>query len=246
MITHFLLIIFLFFMSCTSNSPMNLIEAPKNSDIYFVSNRVQDSCFDNKNPQFLTNFSALNSHSNFQLEGAWKNNYNVLNMQVLGPFGESYAYFELNEHKIRVFSSRKDILENQEIKNLVSFVSSLGAKELRSLFCGSYAFEKDKRTKSIYLNHDSSAQKEIFFTQSGITIDGHSLEVNSNLDLEGGNVNEGYNLVIKSKFSYGFFGADSNFTVHWLGYVDAAKVYPKYIYFGYEKSSYELSILDYN
>ena len=241
----FFLLIFL--VSCTTPSSQKLVSVAADSDIYFVSGRVNDLCLSSKDPQFLTEFSSLGTGTDFQLEGVWKNNYSILNMQVLGVFGEQYAYFELNDHKINVFSARKNILANPEIKNLINFISSIGSHELRNIFCGSYAFKQDKINNTIFVKDNVSSKNDTFFTKNEQEIDGHSIEVQSDLELvDSADDDEGYDLTIKSKFLYGFFGSNTNLEVDWMGYVDEDEVTPKIINFNYENKQYELKILDYN
>lgn len=235
-----------FLFSCTTTSTNDEVAVGADSDIYYVAERVNELCFNSKSPQFLTELSSFrpdagNSGVDFQLEGVWKNDYKTLNMQVIGEFGEQYAYFELNEHEIKVFSSRKNILESPEVKNLIQFISSLGAHELRQMFCGSYAFHPTE--KNILMKGDD------FLVDNKQEIDGHNFDVQSNLNLEDSpsNSNEdGYDLTIQSKFLYGFWGGDSQLNLNWSGFVDDEKVIPKTINFNYEKNQYELSVLDYN
>lgn len=237
--------IFLILNSCTTSSE-NSIAASQDSDIYYVSERVRDLCLDSDDPQFLTQFSSLNSSTSFQLEGVWKNNYTLLNMQVLGAFGEQYAYFELNNHQIKVFSMRQNILEDEKIKNLIHIVSSLGPIQLRNLFCGSYALQNDKKNEVFYLKNDPRYIKDTYSTKSTLNIDDHTLDVQSDFILENSTNNKGYNLTINSQFLYGIFSSNSNFNVEWIGYVDDEQVSPKLINFNYEKDNYEFKILDYN
>ncbi|MES2615865.1 MAG: hypothetical protein V4591_10670 [Bdellovibrionota bacterium] len=243
------IIIFLFlffFCACTTTQKPKLVSVAPDSDIYFVSRRLGELCTSSHSPQFLAEFAALNSGSEFQLEGAWKNNYTVLNMQILGPFGEQYAYFELNGHKLNVFSERKNILENPEIKNLVNFVSSIGALNLRKIFCGSYVFNQEKKNENIFVQNDSYLKEDKYITENQMAIDGHAIEMKSDLDLADSDNDVGYVLTMNSQFSFGFLNSDTHLAIEWMGYIDDEQVLPKIINFNYEKSKYELKILDYN
>ncbi len=224
-----------FIFSCKTTSTQKL--ALPESDIVFISKNINRFCFSSENPQFLSEFLFLDKGSNFQLEGTWKNAYSILNLQVLGLLGETYLQLAVKKNEVKIISSKKETLQNEEIKNLMSFISSVGSSGLREIFCGSYAFNK----KNILFKND-------FYTvENELKIENRSIKVNSNLFLYDSPDNDnGYDLTIKSEFLYGFFNQNTNLQIHWNGYIDDMEVSPKNINVNYNKNKYELKILDYN
>ncbi len=238
---------FFLMASCSTVSYHELEKAPASAKIFSVIRKMNNTCFISNNPQFLTEIFINPSHTNFQLEGVWKDNFQTLNMQVLGVLGEQLVFIELNEQDMFLRPSQTPLLNNPEIRDILLFLSSLGPVKMREIFCGTYAFPENKLIQNnIFLNSQLLGTEGHFFTTRVLATKRGQLQVESDIALQQAiNQNE-FSVFTKSTFLYGIFKNKTHFILDWKGNVNKNTVTPKNIGLGYEEGRYEIKVLDYD
>jgi hypothetical protein len=237
-------VIFVFIISsCSSTRPNETTDAADPIS-QTISKGFQNNCFSSNNPQLVTQFSSPNTETNFQFEGVWTENYTEFTMQVLGPFGETLALLKLNNNKLNVFSNREKILNNPEIKNLITFLSSIGSRQLRKVFCGVYAFREDKDQTSLFKFKNSDTKG--FISKNEMDINNHNVGLDTDVSYSLLGDDKSMNITMDSQFLYGVLNIDTHLRILWTGTLGEQKIEPKKIVFLYGKNNYELELLDYN
>ncbi len=260
-----ILIIFPFFVfsSCVSSKKkQELILVKKEDPINEVVKIIKEKCYKASNPQFLADFSTDSVRiPTIEMESVWKNNYNLLKTSVIGPLGEEYYSFDIDENKINYNSTNNVIISNDYFEQFSSLFSKIGAKGLRSFLCGEYAFLKQKDNNGIYIVREKKEQKALeandiaqqdpetndsnnkYFSISNIDISGSNIEVQSYVSLT---KNEnGYAIIVNSRFYYGFFSHDTQVEVKWIAFVNPLEVRPTSAIFRSKENKFSIIFSEY-
>ncbi len=237
-------IVLVFLSSCSTSSFKNYQKAPLGSAVYEVAKKVDQACFLSPHPQFLGEFYSSSSHTDFQLEGAWKNNFNVFELQILGALGEEMARVDIQDHLILFHGSQNQWKNDPAVKNILLFLSSLGAQKMRSLFCGGYAWPVGKEGEILTSLSDPAGAQPYFSTKVLESRQG-TLHVESEINLLPGSPSLGTPMKIKSQFLYGMFKRPMGLTIEWAGTLSGEKVVLQNIHINYNSDEYRLQIEDY-
>ena len=260
--TRFTLVLsILFLSSCTSLiKEKELLRVGDDDPILNVVKIIQDRCYQAKQPQFLADFSTESMLTPpFEMEGVWENNYNLLKASVIGPLGEEYLSFDINENNLTYNNQSNLLTSNDSFGQISSLLANIGSKGLRGFLCGQFAFQKSEKNDGLYIVKNKldeaslselskkSENKEIinskYFSISTINISGHNIEVQSNVSLtKKGN---GYGVVVNSRFYYGLFSQDAQVEVKWLGFVNLTDVFPTSTTFRTKEDTYGVNFSEY-
>jgi hypothetical protein len=261
---------FILFSSCTSlKLKKELVSVDSKDKILEIINQIQIKCFSAKNPQFFADFTIDGKEKfSLQMEGVWKNNYNTFNSSALGPLGEDYLSFELNGYDINYLSEQHTVYSHQSFEKISSFLSGLGSKGLRNIFCGRLPFQfvsdedgvfyvqeiQDKNDKKEILNKKDAESllsnknlnlqnivNKSYFSRSTINLLGREVYVNSYISVTKNN--NGYGIITNSRFYYGLFAKDSDLELKWVGFVNSDVVVPTSVMF---RTAYDVFIIDIN
>ncbi|WP_397599485.1 hypothetical protein [Silvanigrella sp.] len=249
--------------SCVSSKKkQELIAVKKEDPINEVVKTIKEKCYKASNPQFLADFSTDSIRlPPIEMEGAWKNNYNLLKTSVIGPLGEEYYSFDIDENKINYNSTSSNIIANDYFEQFSSLFSKIGAKGLRSFLCGEYAFVKQKDNNGIYIvrekkeKTDSDGNEIVpqeveinesnnkYFSISNIDISGSNIEVQSYVSLT---KNEnGYAIIVNSRFYYGLFSQDTQVEVKWIAFVNPLEIRPTSAIFRSNENKFSIIFSEY-
>ena len=239
----FLPIFILFFQSCNT---INLPVVSTDNPIYSISSQIVSMSQNKTNPQFLIEFISKSSGADLQFEGAWQNNFSVLQINILGPLGDNLGHLKLTNHTLEEFSHPKNHLYSNDVKNLSEFISALGTNGLRSIISGAYAFNSDEKNRLFYDNEKNFSKKNTYFTTSKMSIEEHSIDIHSNI-LSEDNPQTGSNqILVNSLFFYHFFTSNKALEINWKGKIKNGNVQPVLIQFISGQNNYILKILDFS
>lgn len=235
--------LFLLTSCVSSKTKKELIEVKKEDQINEVVKIIKDKCFKANKPQFLADFSTDSIRlPPVEMEGVWQNNYELLKTSVIGPLGEEYFSFDIDANKISYNSKNNVLVSNDYFEQFSTLFAKIGSKGLRSFLCGDFAFSKQKDNNGIYIVREikenkisessEGVQPEVqenilnnkYFSISNIEISGTNIEVQSYISLT---KNEnGYGVIINSRFYYGIFSQDTQIEVKWTAFVNPLIVRP--------------------
>lgn len=258
----------LFLSSCvsTKKEELELIKVESDNPVHNIVKVIHDRCYQVNQPQFLADFSLESMRSPpFEMEGVWKNNFNLLKASVIGPLGEEYLSFEIDGNSLKYHNQSKLLTSNDNFGQISSLLADIGAKGLRDFVCGEYAFQTSEKNDGIYLVKEKSIEKSLpemtekmekteipqnndvqnkkYFTISTIHLSGHKIEVQSNFSLtKKGN---GFGVVVNSRFYYGLFSQDAQVEVKWIAFVDETNVYPTSTIFRTKEDTYRVNFTEY-
>jgi hypothetical protein len=249
------LFFFAFFLnSCTTfhslkKNPVTLQTDPA---ILIFAKSICADCYKVDKPQFLIELSTSSgtSQATFKIEGIWQNNYHLLRGNVIGLFGEEYLSFYIDKNTFFLDPNKKFLSDQVELKKIFSLFSDLGAKGLRSLLCGEFAFLKKDPSDGIFAEKNSrkTDEPEIekkYFSFSTLEIFDKKIKVNSQVTLSPKGT--AYELKTQSVFTEGFFLPTSQFKLYWQGFAYANTVTPQKIsFFSSGHEQYTIHVLDYN
>ncbi|RDB36332.1 MAG: hypothetical protein DCC88_05470 [Spirobacillus cienkowskii] len=259
---------FILFNSCISMKiKKELVRVDSKDKILDIINQIQNKCFSSKNPQFFADF-IIDGKEKFslQMEGVWKNNYNTFKSTAIGPLGEDYLSFELNGYDINYLTEQNTVYSHQSFEKISSFLSGLGSKGLRNIFCGRLPFQfvseedgifyvkdkEDKNDKKEILNKKEAESllsnktvnlpniiNKSYFSRSTINLLDREVYVNSYISVTKNN--NGYGIIANSRFYYGPFVKDSDLELKWVGFVNSDVVVPTSVMF---RTTYDIFIID--
>lgn len=158
----------------------------------------------------------------FPIEGAWKENGSAFHLQVIDTLGVQYAYVIVQNHELHIKYADGALSDSKNWKNFLRFLRVLGAQQLKSIFCGSYAFLPDlDNGMAGPIFYDGSAQQDPSCEKSFITRTALLVESDGkaqDFPLKNKICQTGKDaLSIKTKIAYGVPGFRSELTILWQG-----------------------------
>lgn len=237
-------ILILFFCSCI-NSKVNksLIRVEMNDPINNAILVIQEQCYKTKHPQFLANFIIDDSILlPLEIEGAWEENFNLLQANFIGPLGEEYFSFQMNKNILNYNKYSKSLDSNNSLNQISSLMKMVGAKGLRNFLCGQFAFQILNKNDGVFLVKENN-EKDKYFTISTIEIDDNNIEVQSSISLTKNK--NGYALIINSRFYYGIFSTEAPIEVKWIGFISEKELFPTSLFFKTKENNFQFNFTEF-
>lgn len=223
--------------SCTSVRS-DLTTAPLDSEIYDIAKSIRSSCFQTPHPNFSGKLNSSEFLPSVQMEGLWKQDYQILLMRLEGVMGEEYGNITLNQNHMQMTLAENPQMQKKSFLDLESFLSSLGAHGTRNLICGNYAFDIQREEDFAI----SKSNHQNYVSVSHIDLNGHEVTAQNKIHLEKSNGK--VQIAVESHFSYGFLINDSDVKIVWSGFIQNQSVHLDSILFHFKENKQYSFIFD--
>jgi hypothetical protein len=237
---NILLYFFLFAFFCSCSTTSYHVNIQEDDPVYSAASLLQNNEKNTQGPQFLIDITSNFSGLNLEIEGAWKNDFSILEMNIVGLMGESYGHVTLTENKIELSNEIKKNKNTKEIEGLIEAIRSVGPRNLRRIFAGTYFLPE--KSKPIFYRNSKSLQNEIY-TDSFIELSDHKITTKSEVILSSPVKKE---FTVKTKFQYTFISSRNLMNIFWNGTIEKGKTSPHIIKIESKAGLYQIQFLDYN